>query len=130
MRDITVNKEELLEKLRANRENHRAVFQAALEGYRTEALDRLEEKVAALRAGKIPDLKLGLVVPADHTRDYDRVIAMVEMDTSRLFSLSEYDFGSYVLDDWDWKRQFIRTSSAYAAEAVSRTYGDYAADEV
>lgn len=129
MQEITVNKDELLTKLRENRENHRTVFEAALEGYRLQAVATLEEKLAALTAGRLPELKLGLVIPQDHTKDYDRVIAMVQMHTSSTFRLSEYDFQSYVMDDWDWKRQFVRTSSSYAAAEVSRVYGDDAADD-
>jgi hypothetical protein len=129
MQEITVNKAELLTKLRENRENHRTVFDAALEGWRVEALARLEEKTAALKAGRLPDIKISLAMPQDHTKDYDRIIAMVEMHTRDYFTLSEYDFQSYVMDDWDWKRQFVRTSSSYAAATVSRVYGDDAADD-
>lgn len=129
MQEITVNKEELLAKLRENRAKHRTVFEAALAGWRDEALARLEEKVAALKAGRFPEIKLLVTMPQDHTKDYDRIIMMVEMHTSSTFRLSEYDFQSYVMDDWDWKRQFIKTSSTYAAASVVENYGQDAIDD-
>ena len=124
MQEITVNKDELLTKLTENRDNHRAVFEAAIEGYRAQALSQLESLIDELKAGRSPKIKIVLPLPADHTKDYDRVIQMVKMHTGSSFRLSEYDFSSYVMDEWDWKRQFIDTSNTYAAAAVTRIYGD------
>jgi hypothetical protein len=124
MQDITINKSELLEYLEENRDKHHQVFTAALEGYREELIKRLERRVGQLKAGKIPDLNLGLVTPADHTKDYDRVIMMVKMHTGNSFMLDETSFGWYVMDDWQWKRQFLTTSNIYAAAEVTKAYGD------
>ncbi len=121
---ITVSKTELLERLEENRAKHRTVFEAAVTGYRKEALDRLEHRIKQLKDGKLPDLFINLTVPEDHTRDYDRVIKMVQMHIGDTFELSEGDFGSYVMDDWKWKRQWAYTNSTYAAAAVEQAYGD------
>ena len=129
MQTITVNKQELLDRLHENRDKHRQVFEVALEEYRKEALSRLEYRVEALKTGKFPDLYIGLQAPSDHTRDYDRVIKMVEMHQDATFQLTEADFSSYVMDDWDWKRQWVTTTSHYAAAAVAEAYGENAADD-
>lgn len=127
--NITVDKRDLLAILRENKARHRAVFEAAMEGYKREALKRLEDTMEALRNGKLPDLWISLPRPEDHTRDYARVIRMTEMHTDSLFTLSEAHFAQYVEDDWAWKRQFIKTSSTYAANATVANYGADALDE-
>ena len=129
MQAITVDKSELLAKLEENRTKHRTVFEAALAGYRQEALERLEYRVTQLENGKLPALNIGLMAPEDHTRDYDRIIRMVQMHTGDAFTLSEADFSAYVMDDWSWKRQWVISNSGYAAAVVEQVYGDHAATE-
>lgn len=124
MLEITVNKKELLKILNGNRDRHRTVFTAALEGYRREATEILEKHIRALSAGKFPRLQIFLAVPEDHSRDYDRVISMVQMDIGTEFTLDETHFAQYVQDDWKWKREFLSTSSSYAAGTVKAVYGD------
>jgi hypothetical protein len=129
MQDVTIRKPELLQHLSDNRSKHRQVFEAALEGYRKEAIRRLQDRVRKLRDGKIPNLFIGLTEPEDHTKDYDRVIMMVEMHVGDNFILDESSFGSYVMDDWHWKRQFYKSSNTYAAATVAEVYGDEAAED-
>lgn len=123
MQIITVDKEELLRRLSANKATHRDVFRAAITGYREKALDRLETRIRQLKDGKLPDLYIDLAVPEDHTRDYDRVIEMIMMHIDDTFDLTEQDFRAYVMDDWAWKRQWTDTSRTYADLAVEKAYG-------
>lgn len=121
---ITVKKDELLSILKNNRSKHRTVFENALDGWRKEAEKQLEQRHQALHAGKIPDLRIGLITPEDHTRDYDRVIRMVEMHQGDLYPLDEQSFAQFVMDDWSWRRQFLNTSNFYAGKTVQEVYGD------
>ena len=125
----TVRKDELLKKLEENRQKHRSVFEAALEGWRTQGILAMEKKADALRAGKKPDLIFTMPAPDDHTRDYDRVIAMVKMDTAQVWTMTEQEFACYVQDDWAWKRQWLQTSNRYAAGATQSVYATEMADE-
>lgn len=120
----TVRKTKILAVLQQNRAKHRRVFEAAVDGYRKEATRRLEENLDALRAGKLPTVSIHLPLPQDHTRDYDRVIKMIEMDTGETWTMNEQDFARYIEDDWDWKRHFVTMSSVYAAGSVKAEYGD------
>lgn len=110
MKDITVNKDELLEKLEENRRDHRQVFEEALEGYRREVIRRLEEHIKETKEGKNRDVYVSMPVPKDHTVDYDRAIAMVRMSVGNTITVSETDFAQYVMDDWRWQREFIENS--------------------
>jgi hypothetical protein len=72
----------------------------------------LEQRLNEARNGRI-DLVIGLIEPMDQTRDYDRVISMLEMSTEEEIELNHSDFAAYVLDDWAWKRQWVGTNAAY-----------------
>jgi len=129
MKPITVSKSELLDKVRENRARHRQVFLDSLEGWRKAALAKLEDTVRDLQGGRTPEIRFSLVRPEDHTRDYDRVIEMLEMDIDSEFVLDEQDFSQYVRDDWHWKRQWLQTSSSYAAGSTIANYGAEALDK-
>lgn len=123
--EITVPKDQLIEILLKNRDKHRQVFAAALEGYREEAITWLGRTIDKARANpaRVPDLKFGCQPPRDYTGAYDRKIAMLRMHTGKTYDLDERDYAQYVEDDWGWKRQFLDTSSVYAAATVTEVYG-------
>lgn len=122
---ITVSKAELLRVMKENRDRHRTVFLAALDGYRQEALRMLENEMKRIADARRPrELRILLSAPEDHTRDYDRVIGMLEMDTSNAFTLDEQTFAQYVADDWSWKRAWAQASSRYATEVYAANCGD------
>lgn len=120
---ITVDKYKLLRVLRGNREKHRTVFLAALEGYRTRMTEILEDTVKQLAAGKTPEIHLVYARPEDHTREYDRIIGMVEMDQGDDFVLDESTYAQYVNDDWTWRRQWAATTVSYANDVYIANYG-------
>jgi hypothetical protein len=120
---LTVDKAELLSKLQENQAKHRQVFLDALAGYRVKCEEKLTEHLEMLRKGKTPGLSLFMSRPEDHTKDYDRIIGMVKMDVNDVFELDENSYSQYVMDDWAWKRDWLDTSTAYAAESVADVYG-------
>lgn len=121
MQEITVDKAELLSKLQQNRTDHRRIFEEALEGFRAEAIAELEQRLADLRAGKRRDLMVRKIVPQDHTGDYDRAVAMIEMSIGDTITLSENDFAQYVMDDWGWQDQFL--SNTYGSRSAAAKFG-------
>jgi len=112
---VLVNKAERLFKVKANRDQHRKIFLEAMEGFRKAAIKRLDEMIAIAKSGKKIELYVSLTQPEDHTKDYDRVISMVEMSVEKELMLFEEEFSHYVLDDWDWKEQFLGTTQSYMA---------------
>ena len=119
-----VNVPDLLDRLEANRAKHRTVFEAALEGWKAQAQAQVDAMAKELSAGRYPELRLNLPLPTDHTRDYDRAIVAVHMHTLPTIELSETDMAHFIQDDWEWKRQWLRMSSSYAAGSVREMYGD------
>jgi hypothetical protein len=120
---ITVDKGDLLGALMENRRKHRTVFEAALEGYQGRLQEILEDKIKMIAQGKLPDIRITLIQPEDHTTDYDRIIKMAQMHQGETFDLDEQQFAQYVMDDWGWKRQWLETNTAYAAGSVKANYG-------
>jgi len=123
MKDITVTKQELISKLEANRAEHRAIFEEAIDGYRDKAIELLKEQIKRVRNGAIERVIVSIPIPEDHTNDYDRVLAMLNMEITNEIVLTEADFATYVLDDWGWQGGFIQTSSNYSALARSSGKG-------
>lgn len=122
MKPITVDKTWLIEKMADNRAKHRAVFDAALEGYRKEAMEELNAHIADLNAGRAPKITINLIRPSDHTQDYDRVIGMLKVHQGETYELTEQDYAQYVDDDWQWKRQWVAMSNSYAPKETQDVY--------
>lgn len=118
MNDITIDKNAALQVLRKNREAHRAIFLEACEGYKSKALELLENHVAEIKAGKLVRISVALPFPEDHTKDYDRVIRMLDMSINAGIEIDENTFASYIMDDWAWKRQFLHSNSGYSGTAA------------
>ena len=113
MQTIKVRKEKLLIKLKENRKNHRELFLKAQEGYRQLVVEHLEKMLQDARDNKKVQTYVNLVAPVDQTKDYDRAIAMLEMSVDEEINVTQNEFTCYVLDDWQWKEQFVSSNSAY-----------------
>lgn len=113
MAGVTVRTADLLEVLKKNREGHREIFLDAQKGYREDIIKELDQMLADARAGKSLRRSVSLVEPKDHTKDYDRIIRMLEMCTKDEVFISDSEFMQYVQDDWGWKSDFVGTVSNY-----------------
>jgi len=114
MDDIRIKKDELIARMTENRESHRALFLEAQDGYRQAIIDELEAELKRAREGRTPVWKaVSLPVPKDHTKDYDAVLDMLEMEVREEIELSPSDFRKYVRDEWQWREEFIGTTQMY-----------------
>lgn len=59
------------------------------------------------------DASLGLVYPQDHSQDYDRAIRMMQSSVFEQVQLSVAEYDAYVLNNWEWKTNFILNTTAY-----------------
>lgn len=118
MKTVKVNRLQLLEKVKANRTTHRTTFEEALDGYREQAIKELEASLAEAKAGKRIRRGLELVEPMDMTREYDRVITMLEMSVEEELEVTQQEVMQYVMDDWNWKHQFEAVSAAYTKKGL------------
>lgn len=120
MKSTKVKTHVLLKKVTENREAHQKAHREASQGHRRQLLDALETGAEALKGGRIDGEQKAAIIellhgePADHTKDYDRVIAMLEMSTEDEVTLDARDFGRYALDDWEWKEAFLASTRNYS----------------
>ena len=114
------DKQELVEIVQKNRDQHRAIFEEAVEGYRKQAVEQLEAHIVRIKRGELMHVAVSLYRPEDHTRDYDRLLKMLHMTRQAEIELSEGQFAEYVLDDWSWKRQFLTSNRMYSPLALSQ----------
>lgn len=121
METVKVKKSELLQKLKHNRAEHRAIFNEASAEFRKQVIKVLDERLADAREGKRIMLRINLTQPMDQTEEYDQAIAMCEMSVDDEIELSYDNFRNYVLDKWRWREQFIASNSEYSAKARAMT---------
>jgi hypothetical protein len=119
-------REDLTKKIKTNRDQHVLDYAKAIEGWRKEfakvmlkhakACEELAaEAVTDTPADQVeftyPELP---VKPENHAKDYDRIIARLEMSQDNAIYLKHSDFDKYVLDEWRWKAAFTEALSNYA----------------
>lgn len=115
MKQVTVNKKDLIDKVQANHDNHRAIFEAALTVYQERLVEYLEARVDDARKGRKVNHYIDLPVPEDHTNDYDRVLEMLSMEIEDEVTIDASEFARYVMDQWVWREAFLTNSGNYAA---------------
>jgi hypothetical protein len=110
---VRVRRLDVIKKLQENRDGHRDLFEEALEGYHLAVVEHLTQALKDAKAGKKYTVNVHLPQPQDHTKDYDRTIAMLDMSLDEELELTSVEFAQFVLDDWGWKGDFIQTSAMY-----------------
>jgi hypothetical protein len=122
-----IRRSDLLESIKQNRDTHESEWGEAMKGWRKEyvkALKKHQKEVTTLLSGltdggETPDNAEYLHFraprqPANHLKDYDRIIRRLEMTIDEEIFLSHKDFDQYVLDDWSWKGEFAATNALYS----------------
>lgn len=114
MQNVKVKTGELLLKLRANRASHKGDFEKAMVAFRAKAIEELDASIKRAREGGNISLYIGIPQPEEHTKDYDRVITMLEMAVDEVIEIPEADFRMYVMDEWGWAASFARNTKSYS----------------
>lgn len=117
-----VNKADLIEKMRANRAEHRDQYLEAAGKYRQAIVDGLRARASKIaraadesNPGKIDDIEpyVHLPVPVDYTESYDKAIAALEWHQGDQVELDQKEFERWVLNEWEWKRDFVANTQSY-----------------
>lgn len=118
MNNMKYQRDVLLEVIKKNREEHVKVFDEAQDGYRKAVIAALEQNLSDAKAGRRIQTVVDLIPPVNQTKEYDRAIRQLEMTIDTNIELTERDFSQYVMDEWNWSRQFFLSNSAYSATAA------------
>jgi hypothetical protein len=115
---VTVKKAELIEKLAANRDAHKATYEEAKANYRQKVIDELRKRAGEIEGGADISTHFMLPQPEDHTSDYEEALEALQWhqdDTVELDRMGE--FQSWVLNKWNWDRSFLANTTSYTAAA-------------
>jgi len=115
---VTVDRVQVLDIVRANREKHHTIVEEARTGYIDKARAALEKRLQQLKAGKVASLHFSLAPPQDHTEAYDTIIEMLQLHTEAEVRLSASQVRHFVMDQWDWKTAFLTTNALYSKMAA------------
>ena len=113
MEVVKIEKKKLLERLKTNREKHKEIYAEAKEGYREEAVKRFKSELKKAKKGDDFRASLGILQPVSNLKDYDKIIAMVDIHCEDTIELNSHEFSQYMLDDWVWKDNFVMSNSRY-----------------
>jgi hypothetical protein len=115
---------ELQDIISKNRDEHNKIFLEAMAGYTSKVKGDLQAYLERIERGEVIRVQIYYPEPENHTRDYDRILKMLDLTTEKSIELSEKQFESYVLDDWAWKRAFLTSNSAYSVTAARLSQDD------
>lgn len=113
-------RQDVIEKLKENREKHKTTYEEADANYRQVVVDALRARADDIEGGGKIVLYFDLPKPEDHTEDYDEAISMLEWAQGETVELSQAEFRMYVLDKWRWEQSFAANTMSYSNAAFSR----------
>jgi len=98
-RMIMVSKQELIKKIKENKEKHKVEYAKAVEAYKLEAKEQLEDRLAKLATGDTKLSPVSLVSPVDNSEEYDKLVTMFEWEIKDEVELSQGEFNEYIFDE-------------------------------
>lgn len=116
MRSVKINKYELLNIVRENKDKHVKDYEEAVNDYKAAAIKLAASHVELAATGeldKIAQIKAMPAKPSSYEKEYDRAIRMLELSVEDVIELEEEIFNQLVLDEWTWKHQFALSASMY-----------------
>lgn len=122
MKTVKVDKKKLIVIVRANRERHVSIFEEAAKNYRAAVITELDRMLEDARQGRKIRRAIQLAEPFNQTEQYDRVLRMLELSLDQEIELTETDFAQYVMDDWNWMRQFTQSNRSYIRSFDNTAY--------
>lgn len=119
MKTVKVKKSELLDIVQKNLAEHESIYEEAMAGYQRELLKVIDELRSKVVAGEQISHSIGLTRPTSHKKSYIQAIKMLKMSIDSEIELDEIAFANYVMDDWNWKDNFILSNSFYSQKAAA-----------
>lgn len=112
-REITVDKQKLIDIIKANKEKHIAEYNAAVLAYREEAAKQLKVQSKALKEGKL-DIKINLISPKNEEDEYEKLITMFTWEVNNQVVLSQGEFNEYVHDETSFALNSKMLNTSYS----------------
>jgi len=117
MRTVKVNRLEILDIVRANRDKHIQEYKETVDNYLISCVEKAKDILKVAKSEdfeQVKNLNWNLPVPRSYEKEYDRAIRMIELSVDDSIELPSETFNQLVLDEWHWKESFSLTASTYA----------------
>ena len=116
MDKITVNKQELIDILKKNRDIHISEYEETFDEYQKDTIKIMQKLLR--EAKKVPQYKsipthISSSTPQSNKKDYDIAIGMLEFSIDETFEISQHEYKQFVLNEWSWSGNFELTKSMY-----------------
>jgi predicted nucleic acid-binding OB-fold protein len=116
MNAVKVSRLELLEIVRKNKEQHIKDFNESVKDFKKAVVKVTKENLDLAKSGdleKIGSIKAVPPKPVSYETSYARAARMLELSVEDVIEVEEDVFNQLVLDEWDWKHQFITSNTLY-----------------
>jgi hypothetical protein len=118
---LAQKREELNDGIKAWRDDVRTEFDRI--DYKIEHKQQLPSSLSIRHIGITS--QLDLVYPTDHSRDYERTLAMMQASVYDQVQLTVNEFDAYVLNNWEWKKNFLDGAASLFDAKKSRNTALY-----
>ena len=112
-----VKRDDVLHILLKNRQRHITDYAETMLNRQIDILTALKKAVKDVSAGK-EVTELSFPLPEDNTKVYDAAIRKLELEQRNELELDAQTFERWVMDEWHWKDNFVRTASVYNAKVL------------
>lgn len=116
MKNTKIEKHELLEIVRANLAKHLLDHAEAVSDYKVGALKLATTNLALATSGELEEIAkiTGMPTkPVSYEAEYNRAIRKLELSVDNVIEVDELTFNQLVLDEWNWKAQFLVGNAFY-----------------
>lgn len=115
---VKIEKSILLRELKANLENHTVEIEELRVARRDEIEERLQDVLQNIEIDVKyqPEAQYHFPYVVDHSADYERAIAMIEMSSDDIIELEEVQFRRLVMDEWEWTSEFKQMAATYSGK--------------
>lgn len=120
MNAIKMNRLQLLDIVRENKEKHIAQFIESVADYKVLVLQIAQGNAKLAKTADLEQFKRMKSFPAapvSYENDYARAIRMLELSVEEIIEVEEDVFNQLVLDEWSWKRSFTASTMSYKVGA-------------
>lgn len=116
MKNVKMNRLELLEIVKQNATKHLADYDEAVQDYKVLVAKLAKSNLKLANTGDLKEIAKMKKIPSEpvaYADNYSRAIRMLELSVEDTIEIEEHIFNQLVLDEWGWKQSFVAASALY-----------------
>lgn len=119
MKTIKISKKKLLHQIQKNLQEHKFIYNEAMESWQTKVRLALADALEQARKETKFITDLELMEPECHIDEYENIIERINWHEEDIIELDQREFNQFILDKWDWQYSFLTTASSYSSSSSS-----------